>query len=170
VAGTRPVHEASFRVRAAAFSGSDWYEFRKAFKVGRSGRPMRDPGVPPWARIDGRGFTLWVSEVRLADSRTVPPTWEIRLQSLAPLNAAGEQCWAEVCEGIERFIRASGLERVEGVPSALHFGDADAEPSAATDPARMFAFCDPSLSGAGWAAERGRSATGGADGVPHPVD
>ena len=113
MAGARPVHEATFRVRAVAFPACDWYEFRKVFRPRRASRSMRDPGGPPWERIDGRGFTIWVSDGCLADSRTVPPTWEVRLESLAPLNPEGQQCWRDVCEGIERFLQASGLERVE---------------------------------------------------------
>ena len=104
------VRGASFKVRAAAFPAGRWIEFRKAFKLRRS---ARDKDGPPWERIDGRGFTLWLSDVRLADSRTVPPTWEIRLESLAPLNPDGELRWAEVCEAIALFIRVSGLEPVE---------------------------------------------------------
>ena len=113
MSGTTPVHEASFKVRVVAFPACDWCEFRKTLRARRSGRTMRDPGGPPWERIDGRGFTLWISEVRLCDSRTVPPTWEIRLESLAPLNTEGQRHWREVCEGIEQFLRASGLARVE---------------------------------------------------------
>ena len=60
-----------------------------------------------------RAFPLWVSDGRLSDSRTVPPTWEIRLEALAPLYSEGQRYWREVCEGIEQFLRASGLERVE---------------------------------------------------------
>jgi hypothetical protein len=113
VAGTTPVHEATFKVRAVAFPAGEWYKFRKVFKPRRTSRTMRDRGGPLWERIDGRGFTIWVSDGCLADSRTVPPTWEVRLESLAPLNTEGQQCWREVCEGIERFIRVSGLERIE---------------------------------------------------------
>jgi hypothetical protein len=124
VAGTPPVREASFRVRATAFPGSHWIEFRKAFKAKRS---TRDTGGPPWERIDGPGFTLWLSEVRLLDGRAVPPTWEIRLESLAPLNPAGQGRWAEVCAAIEQFVRASGLEPADA-PGA--------EPRTSPDPAR----------------------------------
>jgi hypothetical protein len=113
-----PVHEATFKVRAAAFPACAWYEFRKAFKARRSDRIKRNPGGPPWERIDGRGFTLWISDGCLSDGRTVPPTWEIQFESLAPLNQAGQECWQEVCEGIERFIGMSKLERVEGDPAA----------------------------------------------------
>ena len=112
--GTTPVQQASFKVRAAAFPAGQWLDFRKAFKPRRS---ARDKDGPPCERIDGRGFTLWLSEVRLADSRTVPPTWGIRLESLAPLNPDGQRRWAEVCEAIALFIRTSGLEPVE-VPGA----------------------------------------------------
>lgn len=121
VVGTTLVHEASFKVRAAAFPAGRWLEFRKALKPRQS---TRDTGGPPWERIDGRGFTLWLSHVRLSDSRTVPPTWEIRLESLSPLNPDGQRQWAEVCEAIAMFIRASGLEPA---------GVADAEPNAAAD-------------------------------------
>jgi hypothetical protein len=72
----------------------------------------------------------------LADSRTVPPTWEIRLESLAPLNQAGQECWREVCEGIERFLRLAGLDRVEdsSVGSRTEVTANHAEPFAAPDP------------------------------------
>jgi hypothetical protein len=105
-----PAREASFKVRAAAFPAGRWLEYRNAFKPRRS---ARDKDGPPWERIDGRGFTLWLSDVRLADSRTVPPTWEIRLESLIPLNLPGQERWAQVCEAIALFIQSSGLEPVE---------------------------------------------------------
>jgi hypothetical protein len=112
VTGTTPAQEASFKVRATAFPACAWYEYRKAFKAKRTNRIKRNPGGPPWERIDGQGFTIWISEACLLDSRTVPPTWEIRLASLPRLNQAGQQCWQEVCEGIDRFLQESRLERV----------------------------------------------------------
>lgn len=121
--GTTPVQQASFKVRVAAFPADRWLEFRKALQSRRS---TRHTGGPPWERIDGRGYTLWLQDVRLVDSRTVPPTWEIRLESLAPLNSDGQRHWAEVSKAIELFIRASGLEPAEG---------ADAESVATLDPA-----------------------------------
>lgn len=136
MSGITSVHDASFKVRAAAFPANFWYEFRKAFKVRQSSRTMRNPGGPPWGRIDGRGFTFWVSEVRLSDNRTVPPTWEIRLESLASLNPEGKRYWQEVCEGIERFLRASGLQKIEDRAAAeprSESREADAEPIAIPD-------------------------------------
>jgi hypothetical protein len=112
VSVSTPTQEASFKVRVAGFPGGDWFEFRKAFKAKPTNRTKRDFG-PPWERIDGQGFTIWISDWCLLDSRSTPPTWEIRLEALATLNQPGQTCWQEVCEGIERFIRASGLERVE---------------------------------------------------------
>jgi hypothetical protein len=53
------------------------------------------------------------------------------LESLAPLNPEGQQRWREVCEGIERFIRASGLETVEDRAATEPLSEAkgsDAEP------------------------------------------
>ena len=124
MAGSRPVHEASFRFRNNHFL-HDWDEYYRAFKIRRSDRPMRDGDGPPWGRIDGRGFTIWVSEICSAGRDIVPPAREIRLESLAPLNPAGQRCWREVCDGIEAFIRATGSERVEESAAT------DAEPSAA---------------------------------------
>jgi hypothetical protein len=121
-----PVQEASFKVRATAFPACAWCEYRKVFKPKRTNRVKRNPGGPPWERIDGPGFTIWISEGCLLDSRTVPPTWEIRLESLARLNQAGQQCWLELCEGIECFLREAGLERVASDGSA-------AAPNAADD-------------------------------------
>ena len=137
MAGTTPVQAASFKVRAVAFPACAWYEFRKAFNARRSSRTKRDPGGPPWERIDGRGFTLWISDGCLSDRRTVPPTWEIRVESLAPLNQEGQRCWQEVCEGLERFIRVSRLERVADclAESPIEAKVTAAEPSAAADPA-----------------------------------
>jgi hypothetical protein len=109
VTDTPPTQEASFKVRTLAFPACDWMEFRKVFKSKRTKRSKRDGG-PPWERIDGKGFTIWISDVCLLDSRTDPPTWEIRLETLAALNQPGQLCWQEVCEGIERFIQASGLQ------------------------------------------------------------
>ena len=42
-----PVRVASFKVRAAAFPGSDWIEFRKAFKAGVKMSFGTDAGVYP---------------------------------------------------------------------------------------------------------------------------
>jgi hypothetical protein len=108
---TAPTRTASFKVRAAGFPASDWLEFLKTFKARSANR--RDLFSPLWLRMDGPGFTLWMSDCRLVDSRSEPPIWEIRLEALATLNQRGQACWQEVCDGIERFIQASGLERVE---------------------------------------------------------
>jgi len=96
-----PVHTASFTVQTASFPGGVWIELRKALRSIRSARGC-------WQRIDGSGFTLWLSDVRLADSRSQPPTWEIRLESLAPLNPAGQQRWSEACEAIAQFLEQIG--------------------------------------------------------------
>ena len=105
----KPIHEASFKVRIAAFPGQRWSEYRKVFKAKRSNRGTG----PAWERIDGPGFTIWLSDVVLFDSRTAPPTWEIRLEALAALNPAGHQCWQEVCTGIEQFLQEQGLKLTE---------------------------------------------------------
>src|SRR5262249_506347 len=89
--------------------GHHWSQYCKVFKVKRT---KRGPG-PACNRIDGPGFTIWISDGALFDSRTTPPTWEIRLESPAALNPPGEQSWQQICHGIERFIQQAGLERVE---------------------------------------------------------
>ncbi|WP_020469670.1 barstar family protein [Zavarzinella formosa] len=139
MAGNRPVHQASFKFRGTRFL-HDWNAYRKALKLRRSDRPMRDTDGPPWERIDGRGFTIWVSEICSANRRTESPAWEIRMESLALLNPEGQQCWSEACEGIERFIRASGLERVEdSTVTVQQIGTEgpDSEPSAVPNPAAL---------------------------------
>src|SRR5437868_3919409 len=103
---SKPIHEASFKVRTTAFPGHPWREFYKAFKAKQSSRGIG----PAWDRIAGPGFTLWHSDVILLDRTTEPPTWEIRLESLASLNTVGGQCWQAVCQGIVRFFQQSGLE------------------------------------------------------------
>jgi hypothetical protein len=55
----------------------------------------------------------WLSDVVLFDSRTAPPTWDIRLEALVSLNPAGHQCWQEVCTGIEQFLQEQGLTLAE---------------------------------------------------------
>jgi len=109
VSRTKPTQEISFKVRADAFPGLDWSQYCKVFKA----KPTSRGSGPAWNRIDGPGFTIWISDVALFDSRTVPPTWEIRLEALAALSPAGVQCWQEVCQGIERFFQQAGFERVE---------------------------------------------------------
>jgi hypothetical protein len=106
VSPTASVHEASFKVQADAFPRGDWAQYAKVFKAKQASRGT-------WKRLDGPGFTIWISDVVLFDSRTVPPTWEIRVKSLSALNRVGEQCWQEVCQGIDLFFHKSGLERVE---------------------------------------------------------
>ena len=130
MAGKRPVHETSFKFRNNGFQ-HDWAAYYRAFKIRRSDRPMRDGDGPPWGRIDGRGFTIWVSEICSAGSGIIPPASEIRLESLAPLNSVGQRCWQEVCDGIEAFIRATGSERVE--ESAATGAEQDAAPDGRED-------------------------------------
>ncbi len=60
---------------------------------------------PIWWRIDGNGFTLWLSELILADSTATPPTWHVKLESLAALPPSGIQQWDMTVTTIEQFLK-----------------------------------------------------------------
>ncbi len=77
-------------------------ELHKELGCRRSSRQSDD--FPIWWRIDGIGFTLWLSELILEDSSATPPTWQVKLESLAALPPAGIEQWALTVAGIEQFL------------------------------------------------------------------
>ena len=83
--GIKPIQQASFKVRAAAFPAGQWLVFRKAFKPRQS---ARDKEGLPWERIDGRGFTLWLFGVRLEQVRAAVEAFPIVGQKPAEPGAA----------------------------------------------------------------------------------
>jgi len=96
----------TFRVSAEAFP-SQWRELKKQLGARAASRTTEEH--PTWMRIDGHGFTIWLSEVRLADSSTEPPVWETRMESLNPLPPEGQRRWEEVHGGIIGFLENLGL-------------------------------------------------------------
>ncbi len=101
----------TFRVRAGVFPDK-WRELRR--QLGARAGSRRTEAHPIWERIDGRGSTIWLSDVRLADSRSEPPIWEVRMAALAELSPEGQQQWEEAHATICDFFEAAGLplERV----------------------------------------------------------
>ena len=59
---------------------------------------------PIWWRIDGKGYTLWLSEIRLADSTATPPTWHFKLETLAALPPAGIEKWDVIYAATVQFL------------------------------------------------------------------
>ncbi len=95
------------------------------------------------------------SGLRFTDTFVVHlPFWRYRV--VAERYDPTEWADLDVLERRRQVRRAGPGKAKLVVPVPLH--KRQAEPGAAADPARMFAFRDPSLSGAGRAAERGRSA------------
>ena len=78
-------------------------ELHKGLGCCRSSRHTET--FPIWWRIDGIGFTLWLSELILADSRATPPSWQVKLESLAALPPAGIQQWNMTVTAIEQFLK-----------------------------------------------------------------
>ena len=67
---------------------------------------------PIWWRIDGKGYTLWLSEIRLADSTATPPTWHFKLEALTVLPQVGIERWDMSYESIQQFLRDARIPYV----------------------------------------------------------
>ncbi len=96
----------TFRVSADAFPAG-WHELKRRLGT-RAARRSTD-SHPIWRRIDGRGFTIWLSEIRLADSISEPPIWEVRMEALATLSPEGQQCWEEAYAALCDFFADAEL-------------------------------------------------------------
>jgi len=92
----------AFQARTDIFPSKAWRELQKELGAKRSSRST--DLFPIWLRIDGREFTIWVSEIRLADSKSQPPIWEIQMESLSQLTAEGEDRWQQAYNCIESFF------------------------------------------------------------------
>jgi hypothetical protein len=96
----------TFRVRSGVFPAT-WTELRQ--RLGTRAGTRSTESHPIWGRIDGRGHTIWLSDVRLADSRSEPPVWEVRMEALAALPPEGQRHWEEVRASICEFFEQAGL-------------------------------------------------------------
>ncbi|CAH1385459.1 hypothetical protein [Candidatus Nitrotoga sp. M5] len=104
---TQNIFEANFILRGNPVSAA-WRDLLKMLNCRKSDRGTKD--YPIWRRIDGKGFTLWLSEIQLADSASKPPTWRFKLESLATLPPMGKEQW-DICLGaIEKFLQDAELQ------------------------------------------------------------
>lgn len=99
--------EANFTLQSRTVPAA-WRELLKALGCCKSDRATED--FPIWWRINGKGFTLWLSEVQLADSTSVPPTWRLKLEALATLTPAGKEQWDTCYNAIEKFLQDAQLQ------------------------------------------------------------
>lgn len=100
------VLEANFTLQSRTVPAT-WRDLLKALGCRKSDRETEE--FPIWWRIDGKGFTLWLSEVRLADSTSVPPTWRLKLEALAALPPAGKEQWDVCYASIKKIFEDAGL-------------------------------------------------------------
>lgn len=98
--------EANFILQAHPVPAA-WRELLKALVCRRSDRETEE--FPIWWRIDGKGYTLWLSEVQLADSTSVPPTWRLKLETLATLPPAGKEHWNVCYSSIKKTLEDAEL-------------------------------------------------------------
>ncbi len=64
---------------------------------------------PIWYVLRGDGYSIWLSEARLADSTRNPPRWLIRLESLSELSSNGAKCWNELVHALTQFFDSKYL-------------------------------------------------------------
>jgi hypothetical protein len=96
---------ATFRINAKIFPAmGDLYR-----RLGAKKATRRTDLHPIWRRIDGNGFTIWLSEIRLASSDSEQPVWELKMEALASLPPEGKKCWEDTYIMIHDFFREAGL-------------------------------------------------------------
>lgn len=103
------MREATFIIQAEVIP-VHWNEFHKELGCRRGNR--QTPEFPIWWRIDGSGYTFWVSTIQLLDSASTPPTWKLKLESLATLPPAGIAQWDLTYSGIIEFLKEAGVKYV----------------------------------------------------------
>lgn len=96
----------TFRVSTDVFP-AEWHEMNHRLKASPASRSTKRH--PTWRRIDGRGFTIWLSDVTIADSTRKPPVWEVRMEALASLSPEGQRRWEEAVATICEFFANAGL-------------------------------------------------------------
>ena len=96
-----------FSLQAKAFPVA-WRELLKDLGCRKSDRETTD--FPIWWRIDGKGYSLWLSEFRLADSASAPPTWQLKMEGLAALPPAGKDHWQVCYNAIEKMLQDARLQ------------------------------------------------------------
>ena len=97
----RNLRTVTFTLQAREFP-AEHTTWLKELGCRKSDRHTED--FPIWWRIDGKGYTLWLSEIMLADSAATPPTWHFKLETLAALPPGGEERWDQSYEATEQFL------------------------------------------------------------------
>ena len=99
-------HEVIITLKAKGLPAG-WKALLKELGCRRSTRETNE--FPIWWRIDGNGFTLWVSEIRLSDAASHPPTWKLKLERLATLPPPGIEMWAITLTAIQQFLQDENI-------------------------------------------------------------
>lgn len=103
------MRDATFTIQAKIIPVA-WNEFHKELGCRHGDRQTED--FPIWWRIDGPGYTFWVSTLRLSNSASTPPTWTLKLESLATLPQAGIEKWDMTYAAIIQFLEEADVKYI----------------------------------------------------------
>lgn len=109
----RTAKATTFRASRDVFP-QGWLGVVSSLSARRGGRSTDE--FPLWSRIDGRGYTIWLSEVGLAQTR--PTIWQARLETLSPLPHHAQARWDQVEASILAFWKTLGELRNPTHPGA----------------------------------------------------
>lgn len=88
-------------------SGLEWLSLKRDVEGKTCSRSTEEH--PIWSRIDGKGFTIYLSEVTLSNSAKAPPEWEVVVESLVLLNRQGQDRIKFITDTIELYLNQAGL-------------------------------------------------------------
>lgn len=104
---SKNIQSVIFRWRSAS-SGVSWLSVKKELGSVRCSRTTENHHI--WNRIDGNGFTIYLSDVRLADSSKDVPVWEAVLESLSLLPPSGVEKWESIVCTINSYLEDADVE------------------------------------------------------------
>ncbi len=96
-----------FRWRGES-SRISWLSLNKEIGSTRCARSTENHFI--WNRINGKGFTIFLSDVRLSNSTKEPPEWEAVVESLSQLSPQGKEKFIVVVNTIESYLAEAGVE------------------------------------------------------------
>ena len=65
---------------------------------------------PIWMVLTGKGFSIWLSEVKLADSTSQPPKWSLRIEALSELSDDGRAAWHDLRQSFDEYFIEQGFK------------------------------------------------------------
>lgn len=65
---------------------------------------------PIWSALSGKGYSIWLSELRLKDSVSSTPRWLARMESLSEMTMEGQVVWDDIQSSFVEFLKESNAD------------------------------------------------------------